>query len=240
MTTADEGALRGRIGLIIPSSNRKVEDEMVRWFPVGVQPHVARLRMTGVHHVELEQLTPRVRDAAATLDDARCDAVVFHCTGTSMTEGSAGEQRLLAALREATSGRVGTTATAVLRALEAVAVRRLVLITPYTPEATAHEAEFLQAAGFEVARWVATDRGGSDGYAATPPSFWFEAVAAAADPSVDGYFLSCANIACFDQVEHLEATLGRPVITSNQAVLWWALRALGLPDRPALGRLLQT
>ena len=39
--------MTARVGLIIPSSNRMVEDEMVHAFPAGVRPHVTRLRMTG-------------------------------------------------------------------------------------------------------------------------------------------------------------------------------------------------
>ena len=43
--------MTARIGLIIPSSNRMVEEEMVRHVPPGVTAHVARLRMTGAHRV---------------------------------------------------------------------------------------------------------------------------------------------------------------------------------------------
>jgi maleate cis-trans isomerase len=67
-----------RIGLIIPSSNRMVEQEMVRVLPAGVTAHVARLRMTGRFERPIEDLLPAVADAAATLNDARCDAIAFH------------------------------------------------------------------------------------------------------------------------------------------------------------------
>jgi len=49
-----------RIGLIIPSSNRMVEQEMARFVPPDVTLHVARLRMTGPHHAPLAQLLPRI------------------------------------------------------------------------------------------------------------------------------------------------------------------------------------
>jgi maleate cis-trans isomerase len=40
-------------------------------------------------------------------------------------------------------------------------------------------------------------------------------------------------------IETLEADLGKPVITSNQAVLWRALRLTGVRQRiPGFGRLL--
>ncbi len=48
-----------RVGLIIPSSNRMVEQEMVRWFPMDIQAHVNRLRMTGARHLAFPELLYR-------------------------------------------------------------------------------------------------------------------------------------------------------------------------------------
>src|ERR1700724_591012 len=93
--------MTARIGLIIPSSNRMVEEEMVRDVPPGVTAHVARLRMTGAHRVSLDALLPQVTETAATLADARCDVVAFHCTANSTSEGVAGEAKLICALRDA-------------------------------------------------------------------------------------------------------------------------------------------
>ena len=136
--------MTARVGLIIPSSNRMVEQEMVRHFPAGVQAHVARLRMTGPHHVPLDQLLPRVEDVTRTLTDAKCDAVVFHCTANSMGEGTSGEARVLAALQRAGAKHALTTATAIRRALGALGAHRIVLVTP----AARHDLPALKAAGF--------------------------------------------------------------------------------------------
>ena len=54
----------------------------------------------------------------------------------------------------------------------------------------------------------------------------------------DAYFISCANIHSIDVIDALEDELDRPVITSNQAALWSALRLASLNDNiSALGRL---
>ena len=58
--------MTARVGLIIPSSNRMVEQEMVAAFPAGVHAHVMRLRMTGPHHVPQAQLLPRIEEATHT------------------------------------------------------------------------------------------------------------------------------------------------------------------------------
>jgi maleate isomerase len=52
-------------------------------------------------------------------------------------------------------------------------------------------------------------------------------------------FVSCTNYRTFEVIERLEADLGKPVVTSNQATLWDALRTLGVDDDLPLGRLFE-
>ena len=233
--------MTARIGLIIPSSNRMVEGEMVRYLPPGFVAHVARLRMTGAHRVAIEGLVPRLMKAAAMLTDARCDVVAFHCTANSTAEGAAGEARLIASLRQAGARLVTTTATAIRHAFEVLRARRIVLLTPYSAEVTDEEAEFLHVAGFEVLHARGFALAGSDAYCATPAQFWRDRALEAARPDADAYFLSCANISAFPVIEELEQKLGRPVVTSNQAVVREALSLLGAADRRNCpGRLFDT
>ena len=49
----------------------------------------------------------------------------------------------------------------------------------------------------------------------------------AARPDADACLLSCANIAALGIIDALERRLERPVVTSNQAVLWDVLMRLG-------------
>jgi len=220
-----------RIGLIIPSSNRMVEGEMVRHVPPGVVAHVARLRMTGPHHVPIDRLIPRAEEAAATLADARCDVIAFHCTANSMAEGAGGEAKLMAALLRAGAPRATTTASAIRHALAVLGARRIVLITPYGAKTTEEEAEFLHQAGYEVLHARGFALKGSDEYCATPPQFWRDRAIEAARPDADAYLISCANISVFSVIKEIELKLGRPVLTSNQVVIWEALSLLGATDR---------
>lgn len=233
--------MTARIGLIIPSSNRMVEGEMVRHLPPGFVAHVARLRMTGAHRVAIDALLPRVMDAAATLLDARCDVIAFHCTANSTSEGLEGEAKLLAGLARAGAPRVTSTATAIRHALLALAARRIVLLTPYGAHVTEEEAQFLGKAGFQVAYARGFALSGSDEYCATPAPFWRDRAIEAARPDADAYLLSCANISVFAVIEDIERKLDRPVVTSNQAVIFHALSLLGVADwRNCPGRLFAT
>lgn len=230
-----------RIGLIIPSSNRMVEQEMARHLPPGVVAHVARLRMTGAHRLAIDALIPWVEAATATLTDARCEVVAFHCTANSMAEGSAGEGKLLAALVRAGAPQATTTASAVRHALDSLRARRIVLLTPYGAHTTAEEAAFLEKAGYEVLHASGFALGSSDQYCAAPAQFWRDRAVEAARPEADAYFISCANISVFPVIVELEQKLDRPVVTSNQAVIFAALSLAGVADRRNCpGRLFDT
>ena len=223
--------MTARVGCIIPSSNRMVEQEMIAAFPAGVQPHVTRLRMTGPNRAPLATVLPRIEEATRALTDARCEVVAFHCTANSMEEGRGGEERILAAMTAAGVPHATTTATAIRRAFDALGARRLVLITPYDQRTTDHEAEFLQESGYQVLHAAGFALNGSDAYCAAPPAYWRDRVLEAARPDADVYFVSCANISVLGVIEELERHLGRPVVTSNQAVVWDCVRQLGRPDR---------
>jgi maleate isomerase len=230
--------MTARVGLIIPSSNRMVEQEMVPVFPADITVHVTRLRMTGANRLPFEELLPRIEEAARALTDASCDVVAFHCTANSMEGGKDGEERILAALARAGAARATTTITAIQRAFDALAARRIVLITPYSAATTEHEAAFLRAAGYDVLSAKGLALAGSDAYCAAPPQFWRDRAIEAARADADAYLISCANISVFDVIEQLEPWLGRPVVTSNQAVIWDALRLIGRRDlRGVPGRL---
>jgi maleate isomerase len=222
--------MTARVGLIIPSSNRMVEQEMVKAFPKGVHVHVTRLRMTGANHLAFDQLLPRIEEATRALVDARCDVVAFHCTANSMEGGIEGETQILATLARAGAPHGTTTITAIRWALDTLAAKRIVLITPYSAETTEHEAEFLRACGYDVLAAKGFALAGSDAYCATPPQFWRDRTIEAARPDADAYLVSCANISVFGVIEKLEAELARPVVTSNQAVIFDTLRLIEWRD----------
>lgn len=229
---------RARLGVIIPSSNRVAEPDFQRFTPADVVPHFMRLRMTDKHSVPLDELLPRIEEAASILGDAKCDVITLHCTGTSMSGGFGGEHSVIEAIEHAT-GRPGlTTATCLMAALATLRARRLVFISETEEAGHAKKREFLVDGGFEIVADKAACLSGSDESCTTPPAYWVDLARAVAVPEADAIFISCANIHAIDGIEELEAALGRPVVTSNQVTLWHALRIAGITEPlPGLGRL---
>ncbi|HEY4265582.1 MAG TPA: aspartate/glutamate racemase family protein [Micropepsaceae bacterium] len=231
---------RARIGFIIPASNRMVEPQMARFAPPGVVPHFMRLRMTNRYKRPLPELLPAILDAAAHLMDSKCDIIVFQCTGTSMSGGVDMDHRVVAEIARATKRPAISTAGAIKAALAALDARRLVFISE--TEQTGHDkkVKFLKEAGYELLADKAAALAGSDSYCITPPRFWYDLAISLRNDAADAVFISCANISSIEMIGELEAALKKPVVTSNQAALWCALRTLGISDNvPGLGALFQ-
>jgi maleate isomerase len=232
---------KGRIGLIVPSSNRMSEAQFHRYAPAGVAVHVARVQMTGRHKKPIAALLDDVGRAASSLGDARCNPVVFHCTGTAMSEGPEGEAALVARAAKDSGASSFSTAQAILEALGALAMRRVVLFSPYPQATNDHERAFLAAHGIEVVRDVALHAGMSDDYIRVPVTRWIELAREHTRERADGFFLSCTNTTQIEAIETIERETGKPAINSNQATLWAALKRMpavgAVPRIRGLGRL---
>jgi maleate isomerase len=176
-------------------------------------------------------------EAAAALSDTKPGAIVFHCTANSMEAGLADEAALVETIETASGCPALTTARAITQALHHLAIKKLVLITPYVKQTNEHEVRYLREAGFDVLHEYGLGLD-SDGYVAVTPEQWIKIVNENTRPGADGYLLSCTNTRMIEVIENLERQLGMPVITSNQATLWACLKKIGLrPTNPQLGRL---
>jgi maleate isomerase len=230
-----------RIGLIIPSVNRMTEPQFNRFAPAALGIHVARGRVAGGPPRTVAELTDEIAHAAGTLADAKPDLIVFHCTHTSMKEGADGEARIIDLIRSTTGIEAVSTSSLVNEALRALGVKKVLVLSPY--QTNADIIAYLTAAGFTVVKDIALA-------CATPAAFedvtaqrWYELALENDSPEIDGVFLSCTNTTQIDAVEAIERALHKPVVNSNQAVLWGCLSRLKAAfgddwSLPGLGRLL--
>jgi maleate isomerase len=232
---------RARIGLIIPSVNRMTEPQFNYYAPEGLGVYVARGRVAGQPGKTVAELTDEIAHAAGTLADAGPDLIVFHCTNTSMKEGADGEGRIIRLIEQTTGIKALSTSSLVNDALQALGMKKLVVLSPYMSNAPI--IAYLEAAGFTVVKDVALKCKEAADFEAVTPQQWLDLARENDTPEADGIFLSCTNTTQIEAVTAIEQALGKPVVNSNQAVIWGCLKRLkdklgGTPELPALGRLM--
>jgi maleate isomerase len=238
--TAVLAETRARVGLIVPSVNTYSEPQFNHFAPEGLGIHVARARVAGKWKRPLPEMKEEIAGAARLLSDCAPDVIVFHCTDTSMTQGPQGEGKILDIVREATGIDAMATSRLVLEALQALGMKKVVLLTPY--QSNKAVIDYLTAAGVEVVRDVALKLEPL-GFGKVTPEEWAKLAEDNDRPEADGIFLSCTNTRQIEAIAEVERRLGKPVVNSNQAVLWGCMRRLKaalspLKPMPELGRLM--
>jgi maleate isomerase len=227
-----------RVGVIVPSLNVVVEDDLRLFLPPDVRYHVARARFRKengkVTHNSLARLAEEAPAIAEQLHDAGMDAIAFNCTGSSVEGGPETSRRIVSAIEERTGQPATTTIASIIRALQALGVRRLVHVCPFTAEFSTDEADYLANAGFEIVATMGMGHTDARIVARMTPEEIHDYAAAVDRPDADAIFLSCANARATEAIAPLEKRLGKPVVSSNQAVIWDLLRLVGrfaAPDR---------
>jgi maleate isomerase len=232
---------RARVGLIIPSVNTYSEPQFNHFAPEGLGIHVARARVAGQWKRPLPEMKDEIATAAKLLSDCHPDVIVFHCTDTSMTQGPQGEGKILDIVKDATGIEAMATSRLVLDALQTLGMKKVVLLTPYKSNKAV--IDYLTAAGIAVVQDVALKLEAKD-FGSVTPQDWAR-LAKENDRPDAGIFLSCTNTRQIEAIADIERMLGKPVVNSNQAVLWGSMRRLKatlapLKPMPQLGRLMQS
>ena len=221
---------RTRIGLLVPCINVVMEPELNLMAPEGVCIHSSRLVVSGPSSCEsYAEMSAQVGDAAARLNLIDPTVMIFGCTSCGFVENAEGIQKKI---EDATGVPVVTTSASVIEALKYLSVHSIAVATPYVKFVNDEEETWLKAEGFDVKELQGLELG-KDEYSRKligrqSAQIAYELAARVAKCKPECVFVSCTNFAAAPVFEALEADLGIPVITSNQASLWAALRKAGL------------
>ena len=236
----DDRPLEKRIGLIVLSTDHTTEPDFARMVAspsTGI--YVTRVPYANpVTPDNLRAMQPSLTAAAnLILPGEEVDVVMYSCTAASVVIG---DHEIEAAIRAAKpAARVVTPTAAGVRGLKALGAERISILTPYTVATSRPMADYFNGLGFAIDRFTCLGLTDDREMARIPAdeivAFAREAIA----PQSDALFISCTAVRAAGVAADIEATIGKPVVTSNLATAWMCLRLCGdTASRPALGRLM--
>ena len=229
---------RGRIGLITVVSGSSTEAEFNRYVPEGVAVLTTRIplgKITAEAHIKM---VPYVDEAASLLAGAEVDVIVFADTAGSLVRGVGYDKEIIEALQSRTGVPVTTTSTGVVKALSALGIKKIAVATPYPDDVNQAEKVFLEDSGFEVGRIKGLELLEPRLVPQVPPGEMYRLAKEVFSEDVEGVFISCTGLHVDRIIELLEKDLKRPVITSNQVMLWDVLRKIDINEKiEGLGKL---
>jgi len=233
-------AERAAIGLIVLATDQTMEHEFRRIVRQdGVALYESRIFNDKIIAPEtLRAMRERIAPAAELiLPGLPLDVVAFGCTSAAM---ELGEEVVFDEIRKVRPEVQCTTPiTAAFAAFEALAVGRVAVLTPYSPDINRTMRRYICARGYEVPV-MATFNRPNDHEAAriSVDSIQEAAKALAADGEVDAVFVSCTSLRLADVAREIERVVGKPVTSSDHALAWHCLRLAGVGEAmPQFGRL---
>ena len=222
-----------RVGLIVPSTNTVMEPDLYRNLPSGTTVHTSRMLLEGSVTIEAEELMLDVYlpECARQIGTLQPDVVVFGCTSAGALRGPAYEQELAGEISKATGAPTVTIMGAVVEELRRLGVKSVALLTPYSEEINNTIKESLESSGFTVPYMNGMDVKGAFNIAAVSPEEIVDYVREQLEGvESDCLFVSCANLKSVEALEQIREAAGRPVVTSNQAVLAGVKRTVGIAE----------
>lgn len=230
----------GRIGLLVPSSNTTVEPEFYRALPRGVTLHTARLFLTRITPDAILGMVEDMEKQAKLLASADVDVIVLGATAPSFLNGLGYDRELIAKIESVTGKPATTTSTALVEAIRHVGAKRVVLGSAYTEQVNGIAGAFLEASGIKVAGMAGLSLVDNLVVGRLSSDTAYDLAMKVNRDDVDAIVLSCTNWQTMDAIERIERDTGKPVISTTQASIWAALRAIGSVESiPGYGRLLR-
>ena len=237
----DPRPARWRIGLIALATDHTTERDFARMCPSeAVAIYVSRVLNQNPTTVEnLRRMAPRLSDAASLiLPEEPLDVIAYSCTSATV---AIGDEAVTAAIQKGKPGVPCVTPPAAAAAAFAhLGVRRISLLTPYIRSVSEPFVDYFAAHGLETLNLTCLGIEDDREMARLTPESIAAVAREACDPAAEGFFVSCTAVRAAEAAEAMEQALGKPVVTSNQAMFWQALRTAGcdLPV-PGYGRLLR-
>lgn len=236
----DPRPLKKRVGLVILATDHTTEPDfrrMVASERVGV--YVARIAYANPTTPEnLRRMQPALTEGASLiLPGEPLDAICYSCTSASVVIGDA---EIEAAIGAAKPGvRVVTPTMAAMRGLKSLSARRISVLTPYVVETGRPMADYFQRHGFDLASFTCLGFDDDREMARIKPSALVDLAREVMADDAEALFISCTALRSAGVAAEIEAAIGRPVVTSNQATAWNCLRLCGdAGPRPHWGHLM--
>ena len=232
---------RARIGYTSPPYlTETFPYEFYRMVPDGVTLVLTTLAIKRLTEEETGRSVAMTLEAAREMGRAGVDIVVFGGVPLNLSLGYDGLAETLRRTEDEIGVPVTSSVTAQVNALRAVGAERPALLHPFA-EPGGFDTSYVAHYGFAPAGVRGAGRTVAE--LATMPEAEIGRLAEALCrdcPGADALYIPAPHWAVIGLIERLERTLGIPVVTAIQAIVWEALRRSGVNDRiEGYGRLLR-
>ena len=244
MQTDKDSRAKHRVGVLVPFTNTNLEGDLFALRPENIAFHFARLGGYDVDEIpDAEQMSglgqSDINEPLRLISGVRPDIVLYGCTSATLSIGPEFDRSLAKQIEEISGAKTINAAGAVINALKTLKCKRLAFASPYVPALNDEAIAFIESFGMKVVSRADYDEPlGNYGQGELSPNRVFDLGKEADSEEAEVILLSCTDMRAVEIIDLLEEATGKPVISSNQAMLFQTLQMLGVEHfRSGYGRL---
>ncbi|HLS06585.1 MAG TPA: aspartate/glutamate racemase family protein [Bacillota bacterium] len=219
---------RGKIGLIYIASAYAMETEFQKMSPEGVTTHTTRVALSDHPDYfsidDLTNLDADVMEATKLLAQAPLKSIAYGCTSGSFVNGLDYDKQLIKRMEQIAKIPCTTTATAVLAAAEGLQVQNIAIATPYASDVNERAYEYFTSGGLTITNMTGLSMMNDYKISELNLQTIYNMATKTITNDSEAIFISCTGLSTLPLINALEKDLNVPVITSNQATFWHALK----------------
>ena len=169
-----------------------------------------------------EKVTDVTKDI---LPNEKIDCVVYGCTSGTIAAGyDSIEKKIKIAKPDA---KVTTPSTASIKALKKLNLNRIAIFTPYPKKLNDEVLDFFKQENFEITSNSYFDIASDIDIGKVDSDYLFDVLSKMDLKGADALFISCTALPALSIIDKLEKKIQKPVLSSNQALIWDTLEKIG-------------
>ena len=153
------------------------------------------------------------------------DCVVYGCTSGTIAAGYESIEKKVKAAKP--KAKLTTPSSAATKALKKFNVKKLAIFTPYSKKLNDEIVNHFLDENFEVVSNSYLDIAADYDIGKVDQDFLFEILSKMDISNADALFISCTALPVLNIIEKLEKKIHKPVLSSNQALIWNTLEEIG-------------
>jgi len=174
----------------------------------------------------LIRMSDKVTEVANNiLPNENIDCIVYGCTSGTIAAGYDSIEKKVKAAKP--NAKLTTPSSAAIKALRKFNVKRLSIFTPYSKILNDEVVEYFSKEGFEITSNNYLDIAADYDIGKVDQKFLYNILSKIDLRDADALFISCTALPVLNIIDDLEKKLNKPVLSSNQILIWDSLESIG-------------
>jgi maleate isomerase len=168
---------------------------------------------------DLESVTKKI------LPDEKIDTIAYGCTSGTIAIGEDNVKKKILLAKPGCY--VTTPVTSAIKAFNQMNIKKIALFTPYPKSVNKTILEYFTKKNIEVLSFASLNLNLDSDIAKVDPNYILEISTKLDIINADALFISCTALPVLKILNELEKKIQKPVLSSNQTLIWDTIRSIG-------------